>query len=110
MTIEVYSILYAEEEWKVTGTSSVTSSGSTLPVAGEPGKLCLVIFDQVWVQMRSHDIALAEKIRGLDPLCSSPVRLLARQAYVAGGRQLNNSCNNINGIEAAGSTTTPWRP
>ena len=61
MTVEVYSILYAEEKWKTTGTSSVTSSGSTLPVAGEPGKLCLVIFDQVWVQMRSHDIGISRE-------------------------------------------------
>ena len=57
-----YSILYAEEEWKVTGTSSVTSSSSTLPLASaEPAKLYLVIFDQVWVQMRSHSIGISRE-------------------------------------------------
>ena len=66
MSIEVYSILYAEEKWKVTGTSSVTSSGSTsgstLPVlVQKPAKLYLVIFDQVWVQMRSHGIGISRE-------------------------------------------------
>jgi hypothetical protein len=84
MTVEVYSILYAEEKWRVTGTSSVTSSGSTLPVAGEPGKLCLVIFDQDWVQMRSHDIGISREYSWparTSILCVVSSRPRCRRAY-----------------------------